>query len=102
MTEHTTWEPHEGSKHGELSTADKNDLPKSVFAFPEHRKEPMTDKEHVRNALARFDQVKDVSDTDRDLAFRNIKKAARHFGLHIDEDDWHQLGDKPHTKNKSH
>ena len=27
-----TWEPHE--KSGELTTAQKNDLPKTVFAFP--------------------------------------------------------------------
>jgi len=100
MTQQTTWEPHE--KHGKLSTADKNDLPESVFAFPKQRKEPITDASHVRNALARFDQVKEVSDAERDLAFRNIKKAARHFGVDIQEKDWHDLGNKPPTKNRSH
>jgi hypothetical protein len=102
MKDSTTWEAPDGVKHGKLSTADQNDLPKSVFAFPEQRKEPLTDEEHVRNALARFDQVKDVSDEDRDLAFRNIKKAAKHFGLEVNEQDWHDLGKKPHTKNKGH
>ena len=86
----TTWKPHE--EHGELSTKEKNDLPESVFAFPRQRKEPMTDASHVRNALARFDQVKDVSDADRDQAFANIKKAADHYGLDVKEKSWKELG----------
>ena len=85
----TTWKPHE--EHGTLSTADKNDLPESVFAFPKHRKEPLTDAAHVRNALARFDQVKDVSDADRDIAFANIQKAAKHYDVDISEKSWHEL-----------
>jgi len=96
----TTWEPN--TRHGELSTKDKNDLPESIFAFPKERKEPLTDAEHVQNALARFDQVKGVSDEERDQAFANIKKAAKHYGVEMDETDWHQLGKKPHTKNPSH
>jgi hypothetical protein len=96
----TTWKPH--IKHGELDTQDRGELPDSVYAFPKQRKEPLTDAEHVRNALARFDQVTGVSDDDRDLAFANILKAARHFGVIVDEDNWHQLGKKPHTKNPAH
>jgi hypothetical protein len=95
MATRATWQHHE--IHGELSTQDKNDLPESVFAFPHHRKEPLTDASHVKNALARFDQVHDVSDDDRDLAFANIKKAARHYDVDISEDDWHDLGKKPHS-----
>ena len=52
----------------------------------------MTDASHVRNALARFDQVTDVSDADRDVAFANIKKAAKYYGIEIRETDWRQLG----------
>ncbi|MDQ2799678.1 MAG: hypothetical protein M3Y13_08565, partial [Armatimonadota bacterium] len=63
MSAHTTWKVHE--THGELSTTEKDDLPESVFAFPKQRKEPLTDASHVKNALARFDQVHDVSDDDR-------------------------------------
>lgn len=96
----TTWRPH--TRHGELSTSDRDKLPKSVFAFPEQRKEPLTDASHVRNALARFDQVQDVSDADRQLAFANIKKAAAHFDVDISETSWKDLGQKPHTKNPSH
>jgi hypothetical protein len=96
----TTWKPH--TTHGELDTKKRDDLPDSVFAFPDQRKEPLTDADHVRNALARFDQVEDVSDTDRELAFANIKKAADHYGVDVAEDDWHDLGKRPHTKNPAH
>jgi len=83
-----TWEPHE--KHERLTT--ESDLPASVYAFPKQRKEPLTDAEHVRNAVARFDQVIDVSDEDRDLAFVNIQKAAGHYGVNLSEESWHALG----------
>ncbi len=99
MAKKTTWKAHEA--HGDLSVAKKNDLPDSVFAFPEKRKEPLTDASHVRNALARFDQVKDVTDEERDLAFANIRKAAEHYHVDIEEDDWRALGRKPHTHNAS-
>jgi hypothetical protein len=89
----TTWKPHE--KHGELT--ERNDLPDSVFAFPKQRKEPMTDASHVRNAIARFDQTVGVSDEDRKLAFANIKKAAKHYGVEMSESDWHELGRRPST-----
>lgn len=82
-----TWKPHE--KHGHLTQ--QSDLPDAVFAFPNQRKEPLTDASHVRNALARFDQVIDVSDADRALAFANIRKAAQYYGVHVSETDWHEL-----------
>ena len=79
MAHRATWKPR--TKHGELDTADRESLPDSVYAFPKQRKEPLTDASHVRNALARFDQVEDVSDSDREQAFANIKKAADHYGV---------------------
>ncbi len=97
MAPRATWKPH--TKHGELDSQERDDLPDSVFAFPRQRKEPLTDASHVRNALARFDQVEGVSDRDRDLAFQNIKKAAKHYDVEVAEENWHQLGKKPHTKN---
>lgn len=95
-----TWEPHE--KHGQLTT--QSDLPDSVFAFPKQRKEPLTDARHVRNAVARFDQVIDVSDADRALAFANIEKAAKHYGIELSETSWHALGVHPQgsRKNENH
>lgn len=95
-----TWKPY--TKHGELDSQERDELPDSVFAFPKQRKEPLTDASHVKNALARFDQVQDVSDKDRVLAFANIKKAAEHYGVNVEEENWRQLGKKPHTKNPAH
>jgi hypothetical protein len=96
----TTWKPVE--VHGQLSSQDRKDLPDSAYAFPDKRKEPLTDAEHVRTALARFDQVKQVSDADRDQAFANILKAAKHFGVDVEERSWQDLGKRPHTKNAAH
>ena len=74
-----------------LSTAAQNDLPDKAFAFPDDRKEPLTDAAHVRNAVARFDQVEGVSDADRDQAWKRIKAAAERFDVDIEADDWHEL-----------
>ena len=97
----STWKPSD-QKHGTLSSGEKGDLPDSAYAFPDKRKEPLTDARHVQNALARFDQVKDVSDAERDQAFANIRKAAQHFGVEVAEKNWRDLGKRPHTKNPSH
>jgi hypothetical protein len=88
-----TWKPHE--KHGELT--ERSDLPDTVFAFPRERKEPLTDATHVRAAIARFDQVTEVSDEERELAFANIKLAADYYGVNMSEADWKDLGSRPHT-----
>jgi Family of unknown function (DUF6582) len=85
-----TWKPHE--VHGKLTTAERNDLPDSVFAFPGRRAEPLTDAAHVRTALARFDQVQDVTDADRDLAFANVLAAAKHYDVDVTETSWRELG----------
>ena len=76
-----TWKPHE--KHGTLTK--RSDLPNSVYAFPKERKEPLTDARHVRNAVARFDQVTDVSEAARAQAFANIKKAAKYYDVDLSE-----------------
>ena len=88
-----TWKEHE--KHGTLTK--QSDLPDSAYAFPHQRKEPLTDAKHVRNAIARFDQVEGVSDDERELAFANIKLAAKHYDVHMTEADWHELGKAPST-----
>jgi hypothetical protein len=93
----TSWKPHE--KHGRLTT--QSDLPDSVYAFPKQRKEPLTDARHVRNAIARFDQVTEVSDSDRALAFANIRKAASHYGVDLSETSWHELGNHPQPRRKA-
>jgi hypothetical protein len=84
---HATWKAH--TQHGKLTG--RSDLPDSVYAFPKQRKEPLVDASHVQNAIARFDQVEDVSNADRELAFMNIKKAASHYGVSMTEKSWRDL-----------
>ncbi len=74
----------------------RNDLNKGEFAFPKQRKEPLEDARHVRNAIARFDQVEDVTDAERDEAWKRIKAAARKFDVDVSEKSWHELGKRPH------
>ncbi len=74
-----------------LSTADENRMEETEFAFPKERKEPLVDAAHVRNAVARFDQVEGVSDRERDAAWKRIKRAAERFDVEIEADDWRDL-----------
>ena len=85
-----------------LSTEDRNQLGDSTFAFPKQRKEPLEDAAHVRNAIARFDQVKDVTDAEREQAFHRIQAAAKKYNVDMPETDWKQLGKHPHTTNSTH
>ncbi len=80
-----------------LDNEDRDKLPNKEFAFPKQRKEPLEDASNVRNAVARFDQVKDVSDAERDEAWKRIEAAARKFGVGLDERSWRELG-KPSAR----
>jgi hypothetical protein len=75
-----------------LDNEQRNEISGSTFAFPEQRKEPLEDANHVRNAIARFDQVKDVSDVERDEAWKRIKAAAKKFGVEVKETSWREIG----------
>ena len=79
-----------------LDAKHRNALPDRQFAFPGEHKMPLEDASHVRNALARFDQVKDVSDHERDIAWSRIKAAAKKHGVDVSEKDWRELG-KPRS-----
>lgn len=74
-----------------LSMRQKNRMPAERFAFPKERKEPLNDAGHVRNAIARFDQVEGVSDAERDAAWRRIRAAARKHGVEVQARGWRQL-----------
>jgi hypothetical protein len=76
----------------ELSDKQRDNLDDDKFAFPEQRKEPIEDADHVRNAIARFNQVEGVSDDDRDAAWERIKKAAKKFDVEVNEDSWREIG----------
>ncbi len=64
------------------------------FAFPKERKEPLNNASHVRNAIARFNQVKGVSDDERDAAWSRIKRAAKKHGVEVNEKSWREIGSK--------
>jgi hypothetical protein len=66
-------------------------MPTGTFAFPKERKEPLNDARHVRNAIARFDQVEGVSDAERDAAWRRIRTAARKYGVKVSARGWRSL-----------
>ena len=74
-----------------MSTAVKDRLKDAQFAFPDQRKEPLNDAAHVRNAIARFDQVEDVSDAERDEAWKRILRAARRFDVEVEASSWREL-----------
>jgi hypothetical protein len=75
-----------------LSTDERNDLDERQFAFPEQRKEPLENAAHVRNSVARFNQVKGVSDSERDAAWKRIKAAAKKFDVELSENSWQDIG----------
>lgn len=75
-----------------LSTKDREQLDKKAFAFPKQEKEPLENATHVRNAISRFNQVKDVSDDERDAAWKRIKAAAKKFDVEVSEKSWREIG----------
>ena len=94
----------------QLDAAERKALSDREYAFPKQRKEPLNDASHVRNAIARFDQVRDVTDAEREEAFRRIKRAAKKFGVEMSATRWQDLGkpsptmkssDKPRTPTKA-
>ena len=75
-----------------LNAEDRDDLGKRDFAFPKQRKEPLENASHVRNAISRFNQVKDVSDDERDAAWKRIEVAAKKHGVEVKEKSWREIG----------
>jgi hypothetical protein len=75
-----------------LTARSRDAIPARQFAFPAQRKEPLEDASHVRNAIARFDQVEGVTDTERDAAWERIQTAAKHYGVEVHEGSWRELG----------
>jgi len=94
------WKSHNDNKS--LDAAKETHLPNSVHAILNKRKGPMMNASHFRNAIARFEQVKGITEHEREQAFATIKAAAKHYGIEITEADWHDPGKKPHTSSPSH
>jgi len=75
----------------QINEASRDHIAEENFAFPKERKEPIHDAAHVRNAIARFNQVKGVSDAERDAAWKRIKSAAKKHSVELNEKDWREL-----------
>jgi len=74
-----------------LNEAERDKLSGKQFAFEKQRKEPLENASHVRNAVARFNQVQDVTDAERDAAWKRIQSAARKHNVELKEKSWREL-----------
>ena len=79
------------TKSRSLTASQRNRLDDKDFAFPKERKEPLVDARHVRNAISRFDQVEDVTNAERDRAWKRVVAAAKKFGVEVSEHGWRDL-----------
>jgi hypothetical protein len=77
-----------------LDARQRNDIGAGQFAFPRQRKEPLENAAHVRNAIARFNQVEGVTDAERDEAWKHITAAAKKYGVDVKESSWREVGRK--------
>jgi hypothetical protein len=77
-----------------LDEKDRDSLAKGQFAFEKQRKEPLENASHVRNAVARFNQVEGVTDEERDAAWKRIQAAAKRFDVELHETSWREIGRK--------
>jgi class 3 adenylate cyclase len=67
-----------------LTNRERAKLPDRAFAYVDasgQRRLPIHDEAHVRNALARFSQVRFESDNDRDVARQRLLEAAKKYGI---------------------
>jgi len=74
-----------------MNEDDRDHVSSGEFAFPKQRKEPIHDAAHVRNAIARFNQVEGVTDAERDEAWKRIRHAASKFHVEVNESSWREL-----------
>jgi hypothetical protein len=73
----------------ELDTKDRNKLRKSQFAYVDSKGGehlPINDDEHIRNAMARFNQTDFESASAKEGARKKIVSAARKHGIEVSDD----------------
>jgi uncharacterized protein DUF6582 len=73
----------------ELDTRAREKLRSSQFAYVDSKGGehlPINDEEHVRNAMARFNQTAFESKTAKDRARRKITAAAKKHGIEVSKD----------------
>jgi len=68
-----------------LTKPARDQISATKFAFPKQRKEPLENASHVRNAAARFKQVKGV--TEAEAAWKRIQSAAKRYGVELEGSD---------------
>jgi len=74
----------------ELDTAARKRLDKRQFAYVDREGTghlPINDEEHVRNAIARWNQTDFPSKTAKEQARRKIRAAARRHRIEVSDDD---------------
>jgi hypothetical protein len=79
----------EGMTMAELTTRQREDLRDSDFAYVDRSGErhlPIHDADHVRNAIARFDQTDFQSKTARYAAAKRIVAAAKRHDIEVDHE----------------
>jgi hypothetical protein len=79
-----------------LDAKDRKQISAKQYAFPKERKEPLENAAHVRNAIARFNQVEGVTEAEKDAAWKRIQAAAKKFDVEMDESSRGEL--KPSKK----
>jgi hypothetical protein len=77
-----------------LNEKNRDSLTEAQFAFEKQRKEPLENASHVRNAVARFNQLEGVTDAERDAAWKRIQSAAKKFNVELHETGWREIGRK--------
>ena len=73
----------------ELDTQDRNKLSKNQFAYVDSKGGehlPINDEEHIRNAMARFNQTEFESTTARERARKKIVSAAKKHDIEVSDD----------------
>ena len=74
----------------ELDTADRKKLSRRQFAYVDRQGEghlPINDDNHIRNAMARWNQTDFPSKAAKERTRRKIVAAARRHGIEVSDDD---------------
>lgn len=88
----------------ELDTDEREKLDKRKFAYVDTEGEghlPINDDEHVRNAMARFNQTDFESGTKKETARKKIVKAAKRQGIKVAKSDNVAKGRKTAARKKT-
>ena len=74
-----------------LTAEERKEISGKEYAFPRQKKEPLENAQHVRNAVARFNQVEGVSEEEKDAAWKRIQAAAKKFNVELNESSRREL-----------